>query len=272
MATYAIGDLQGCLQEFEALLSKVGFGKDDRLWLVGDLVNRGPDSLGVLRRVYELREQCHIVLGNHDLHLLAIVYGGHSAGRSDTFDELLRASDLEVLVEWLRQQKLVYTDPGLGCTMVHAGIPHIWSLDTAHQLAAEVETIISGRGSMRYQHFFAELYGNKPACWEPTLRGMDRYRLITNYLTRMRLIKPSGELDFSHKGALGDAPNGWSAWYTFLTERWSGHRLLFGHWAALDGATGLSEVLALDTGAVWGRKLTALHLESGERIAVQATE
>jgi bis(5'-nucleosyl)-tetraphosphatase (symmetrical) len=266
MATYAIGDLQGCAREFEALLRQVGFSKKDELWLLGDLVNRGPDSLAVLRRVRDMGDRCEVILGNHDLHLLAIVFGGHKPSSSDTFDELLDAPDLDELAHWLRAQKMVHRDAERKFTMVHAGIPPQWSLGQAQALAHEVESVIGGDGpadGIGYVEFFESMYGNKPAHWSSDLTGIDRLKSITNYLTRMRLLDDKGSLDFSHKGALRDAPPELTPWYDLAAPLLGDETLLFGHWAALDGVTGHDNVRALDTGCVWGRKLTALCLESG---------
>ena len=270
MATYAIGDLQGCYDEFRGLLDKVDFGADDHLWLLGDLINRGPKSLETLRFVREIEDQCTVVLGNHDLHFLAIFYGGHTPSRSDTFDEILAAPDAREHAEWLRRQHLVYTDDALGYTMVHAGIPHIWSTEEAHLLADEVTRVIRGEDqAIDHVTFFQEMYGNEPSLWDASLTGMPRLRLITNYLTRMRLVNPQGALDFKHKGALSDVPVGWGPWFREVSPERTAC-LLFGHWAALDGRTDVSNIIALDTGCVWGRDLTALHLESGRRITVTA--
>ena len=271
MATYAIGDLQGCAAEFELLLERVDFGSGDELWLLGDLVNRGPDSLGVIRRVMAMREQCRIVLGNHDLHYLAIVFGGHSPGRSDTFDEMLSAADAEEIGHWLRGCKMLHRDTAKGYVMTHAGLPHIWNIDQAQSLANEVEAVLAGEHpKVSYEKFFREMYGNEPDRWDDGLKGMPRLRSITNYLTRMRLIDERGTLDFAHKGVLADAPPGWRPWFELVEPAAYPEKLLFGHWAALDGHTGRDHVIGLDTGCVWGRELTALHLETGRKISVKA--
>lgn len=267
MSHYAVGDLQGCRAEFNALLEAVELQPTDRLWLLGDLINRGADSLGTLEDVYARRAQCEIVLGNHDLHFLAIYYGGHSPSNKDTFDDLLKSSRLDEYAGWLSEQKILHSDEQLGYCMVHAGIPHIWSFAQAQTLAREVESAMRDRHpDVSRQQFFSELYGNEPACWDDGLQGMPRLRAITNYLTRMRLVDERGCLEFAHKGALKDAPAGWSPWYQLHKE--ARPRLLFGHWAALDGVTGRQDILALDTGCVWGRQLTALCLETGIRTSV----
>lgn len=266
MATYAIGDVQGCYVELCGLLEKIGFdGSRDRLWFLGDLVNRGPASLEVLRLVRSLGDAAVTVLGNHDLHLLAIHIGGHKLTRSDTFSDVLAADDIGDIADWLRQQPLLVRDDELGYVMVHAGIPHIWSLEKAELLARELETIVRGDCHVA---FFATMYGNKPDLWNDNLVGMDRWRAITNYLTRMRLIDERGRLDFSHKGAVDDAPPEWIPWYEMRADNPLRLKLLFGHWAAIEGQTSSDDILALDTGCVWGRELTAICLESGEFIRV----
>ena len=271
MATYAFGDLQGCLREFDALLERVAFGAQDELWLVGDLINRGPDSLGTLRRVYKLRKQCRIVLGNHDLHFLAIYFGGHNPGRSDTFNQLLAAPDVDKLAHWLRVQPLLHRDRKQGHVMVHAGIPHIWSIKQAYKLAGEVHRVLRGQNpQIGYKKFFRAMYGNQPDLWNERLTGLDRVRLITNYLTRLRLVRPDGRMDFQYKGALDDAPPGLLPWYEPRRCKPYKGRILFGHWAALDGETSNKNVIALDTGCVWGRNLTAMCLETGERYVQKA--
>ena len=271
MAVYAIGDLQGCLQEFDELLDKVAFGAEDRLWLVGDLINRGPDTLGTLRRVYALREQCEIVLGNHDLHFLAIYFGGHAPRLSDTFDDLLAADDVDELAHWMRCLPLLHRDAELGYLMTHAGLPHIWSADRAEALAAEVAAVLRGENpQLPYSEFFAHMYGNEPSIWRDDLAGLARIKLITNYLTRMRLVRGSGELEFDHKGALSDAPHGWLPWYELVDDEKCREKIIFGHWAALDGHVTNDHVIALDTGCVWGRTLTAVSLGDEQTTSVAA--
>jgi bis(5'-nucleosyl)-tetraphosphatase (symmetrical) len=271
VAVYAIGDLQGCDRELAALLKLIRFCDDDQLWLLGDLLNRGPDSLAVLRRVKALGERCQIVLGNHDLHFLAIYFGGHNGGRNDTFDELLSAPDVDELAHWLRVQKLMHRDDALGAVMAHAGIPHFWSIADAELHAREVERVIAGRDSeLSYTDFFKQMYGNEPSCWNDSLEAMPRMRMITNYFTRMRLVDDSGAMDFAHKGSVDDAPPGLRPWFEFVGTDLRRPRILFGHWAALDGQTGREDIVALDTGCVWGRQLTAMNLQTGKKYAVNA--
>ena len=268
MATYAIGDVQGCYRELRELLSRLEFDPaHDQLWLLGDLINRGPENLPVLRYLMSLGGAVQTVLGNHDLHFLAIRLGGHKLNRSDTFSDVLEADDVEEITQWYCQQPLLVADESLGYAMAHAGIPHLWSLAQAKKLAAEVEVVI--RSSQR-NHYFEHMYGNKPGVWSDSLTGMDRLRAITNYFTRMRLIGENGELNFSHKGALAEAPDDCIPWYELRSRQPLGCKLLFGHWAALEGKTGHEDILALDTGCVWGRDLTALCLDTGKYTAVDA--
>lgn len=262
MATYAIGDIQGCYAELCDLLERISFDPTgDRLWLVGDLVNRGPDSLAVVRLVRSFGQSAVTVLGNHDLHFLAIHIGGHGINRADTFVDLLQADDADDIAEWFCAQRFLHRDDELGFAMTHAGIPHVWSLDEAEALALELEAVVGGK--MR-QAYFESMYGNKPDTWSASLTGMDRWRSITNYFTRMRLVDKDGRMDFAHKGALRDAPAEWTPWYELRAATPLPVKLVFGHWAAIEGCTGQKRIIALDTGCVWGRDLTALCLETGK--------
>ncbi len=271
MATYVVGDIQGCDDAFARLLDACRFDpSSDRLWLLGDLVNRGPDSLAVLRRVQALGAAADVVLGNHDLHFLAVHYGGHTPNRSDTFDTLLAAPDCDRLAHWLRSRKLLLVSEQHRVVATHAGVPHIWSVTQAAALAAEVERILprAEGGTL-----LKKLYGNEPPRWEERFSGLDRWRLIINYLTRMRLIAEDGTLNFSHKGGVQSLPAGFVPWYGLhnaRVDRDSGYRFAFGHWAALEGETGSDVYLALDTGCVWGRRLTAWCMETGRTTAVDA--
>ncbi|MBB3230334.1 symmetrical bis(5'-nucleosyl)-tetraphosphatase [Halomonas stenophila] len=264
MSTYAIGDLQGCHVEFVALLERLAFDpRHDRLWLAGDLVNRGPGSLACLREVEALGEAARVVLGNHDLHLLAVARGGVQAKRKDTLAAILEAPDREALLDWLQSRPLLVRD---GDTLMsHAGMPPQWELDQAERLAGEVESAL---GSERSGAFLRGMYGNEPACWRDDLDGIDRLRVIVNTLTRMRFIDARGCLDFAAKEGAGSAPPGFAPWFQYPRD--DDPRLLFGHWAALQGTTPGSRVRAeaLDTGCIWGGALTALDLETGERVSV----
>ncbi|SHE55080.1 Bis(5'nucleosyl)-tetraphosphatase, ApaH [Modicisalibacter ilicicola DSM 19980] len=268
MTTYAIGDLQGCHREFVALLERLSFDpRRDRLWLAGDLVNRGPDSLGCLREVRSLGEAARVILGNHDLHLLAVARGGATPKRSDTLEDILAAPDRETLLDWLQAQPL-WVDDGSGSDrrtlMTHAGLLPQWTLDKARALAEEVESVLRGSASGA---FLERMYGNGPARWEEDLDGVDRLRVIVNTFTRMRFIAADGRLDFDAKEGLDAAPPGYSPWFTYPRD--DDPRIIFGHWAALQGHTPGTAVRAeaLDTGCVWGGTLTALNLETGERVS-----
>ena len=264
-ATYIVGDLQGCYASLCALLEKVGFGDSDRLWCVGDLVNRGPDSLAVLRFARQLGERFQCVLGNHDLHFLAMVYGGHLQRSGDTLTELLAAPDCADLADWLRRQPLLAE--GEDCVMVHAGIPPLWCLATARENAHEVQEILRGDA---HRAFFERMYGNEPAYWDESLTGMARHRVIVNYFTRMRLIDANSRMEFGHKGALDDLPSGFRPWFRYPSR--IDKTIYFGHWAALDGVTGTAKVIGLDTGCVWGRSMTAVRLQDGGSFAVAADD
>jgi len=257
MAIYAVGDIQGCFDELMALLEMVQFNDNDTLWVAGDLVNRGPKSLETLRYLKSLGERAVIVLGNHDLHLLAVYYGSVSRKRSDTLDEILDAPDAAELMDWLRSQRLAHYDAGLNYFMSHAGLPPTWNVKQAIKRAGEVEEIIKGPLA---QEYFDNMYGNLPNRWEKGLLGWDRLRLITNYLTRMRFCDSDGTLDFKAKGGLDSQPNGFLPWFR-QPRKDSSAAVLFGHWAALEGRTDTEGVHALDTGCVWGNALTAMRLE-----------
>ncbi|MCE9683801.1 symmetrical bis(5'-nucleosyl)-tetraphosphatase [Halomonas alkalisoli] len=269
MTTYAIGDLQGCHAEFVELLERLAFDpREDRLWLAGDLVNRGPASLACLREVRALGEAAVTVLGNHDLHLLAVARGGASLNRKDTLESILAAPDREALLDWLQSRPLLVRRAvaGQGDTvMSHAGVLPQWSPALAEGLAGEVAGELR---SERSGAFLEQMYGNEPACWDDSLGGIERLRAIVNVLTRMRFIDAEGCLDFSAKEGLDSAPSGFAPWFCY--PRQDEARLVFGHWAALEGkAPGArARVEALDTGCVWGGRLTALNLSTGERIGV----
>lgn len=270
MATYAVGDIQGCYEEFARLLDRIDFqvGRD-RLWLLGDLINRGPDNVSVLRRVMAMGDSAVVVLGNHDLHYLAVHRGGHSPNRSDTFTDLLESKIADEASDWFRHQHYFFRDKALGYAMAHAGIPHLWRMKQAKVLAEEVEAVIRGPDCERY---FQQMYGNEPNVWGEDLEDMPRWRVITNYFTRMRLVDADGVLNFSHKGALADAPAGLSPWFAFARPQPIRQTILFGHWAALEGHTGDDRFIGLDTGCVWGRCLTALHLETGRFYRVDSVK
>lgn len=265
MSDYAIGDLQGCLDSFNCLLKKIRFNADkDRLFIAGDLINRGPDSLGTLRRVYDLRENLYTVLGNHDLHLLAVAHGQLNTKRKDTFDDILNAKDRKPLLKWLQKQPLLVDIPDHNAVMTHAGIPPLWSLKKARKRAAEVETVLRKKSTAAL--FFDNMYGNQPAGWSSSLEGPTRWRVITNYFTRMRFVNENGELELTQKGEAEACPPHCYPWFLHPKRKALDTRILFGHWAALNGETGTQHVEALDTGCVWGGALTALRLDDNQRI------
>lgn len=258
MATYAVGDLQGCHDELQRLLEQISFGSRDRLWLTGDLVNRGPASLETLRFIRSLGDQAITVLGNHDLHLLALDAGVNRKSHP-TLDPVLDAPDRAELMHWLRHRPLLHDDKALGFVMTHAGIPHIWSLKQARTLAAELEQVLQGTQCDQFLH---QMYGNHPDRWNDRLTGMDRLRAITNYFTRMRFITQSGRLEFKGNGPPDDAPKGFAPWFRHSRQQPMKRTQLFGHWAAL-GFHQEGHAIGLDSGCVWGNTLTAYRLEDG---------
>ena len=271
MASYAIGDIQGCYQPLVSLLQLINFDPtEDQLWLAGDLINRGPETLQTLRFITQLDRQHNCisaVLGNHDLHFLAVAHGHKKSSRLDTLDELLNAPDRAELITWLRQRPLVHSDNKLGYTMVHAGIAPQWSIPESLALAREVEEVLK---SAALDDFLAHMYGNKPDIWHDNLDSFDRWRCITNYFTRMRFCDANGRLDLTCKTGIGDTPEGLAPWFLQPNRAASNHKILFGHWAALEGQTGNAEnVFALDTGCVWGGKLSALRLEDERLFQVE---
>ena len=256
MATYAIGDVQGCYDEMRRLLDTVVFDPvKDELWLVGDLVNRGPRSLEVLRYVRTLGERAVTVLGNHDLHLLVVAAGVRKAHRGDTLDALLSAPDRDELLDWLRRQRLMHA--GSGYAMVHAGLLPQWTITQALALAREVEAALQGPD---HGEFLRRMYGNAPVQWHDDLAGYDRLRIIVNAMTRLRLCTPAGAMEFTHKTGLQNLPPGYLPWFDIEDRASRDTPVLFGHWAAL-GLILRPDVLGLDSGCVWGRRLTVVRLE-----------
>ena len=263
MAIYAIGDIQGCLTPLKCLLREAGFKWGiDKLWVVGDVVNRGPDSLKALRYLYKHREDVVCVLGNHDLHLLAVANGLRRPSRSDTFDKVLEAHDRDELLYWLRQRPLIHSNANY--TMVHAGIPHIWTLQQAQQYAAEVEAALRGP---EWRKFLARMYGNTPRGWNESLTGYPRLRVITNYLTRMRFVYANGQLDLKSKGNSPIAGRKVAPWFSYPERATGRQTIIFGHWAALQGKLQNPLLIALDTGCVWGGSMTMARLPSATREA-----
>lgn len=259
MAIYAVGDVQGCYDPLRRLLDKIRFDPaEDRLWLAGDLVNRGPHSLKTLRYVRSLGDAAITVLGNHDLHLLALGHDvRYSVAHFDSMWKVLGASDGEELLDWLRRRPLAHYDEGLGTLLVHAGLPPQWSVAKALKRAAEVEKKLRGK---RFEWVLKHMYGNRPRRWSGDLSGAARTRFIVNAFTRTRMIYPDGRLNFTHSGPPGKARKGLIPWYAAENARWRGTRIVFGHWSAL-GLVVDNDKIATDTGCVWGRKLTAVRLD-----------
>lgn len=268
MSTYAIGDVQGCYDSLQALLEKINFNEhNDRLWFVGDLINRGPKSLLTLRFIKSLQSSALTVLGNHDLHFIVAAHGFAPTHRADTLDELLHAEDCDELCYWLRQQPFLHYD--LGYVLVHAGLYPLWNLALAQQCANEIENALRGD---HFIDFLKNMYGNLPDRWSNNLEGFDRLRFITNALTRMRLCTPDGRLDLRYKGALEEAPNGLIPWYQVPHRVNSDVNIIFGHWAALECRVDQPHLFAIDSGCVWGKQLTAFCLETQQRFQVDSRD
>jgi bis(5'-nucleosyl)-tetraphosphatase (symmetrical) len=261
MALYLIGDVQGCDRALERLLDTVSFSKSrDTLYFLGDLVNRGPDSAGVLRRLMALGDAAQCVLGNHDLHLLAVAYGVRPAQRSDTLASVLEAQDRSAMLEWLQQQAMALQIQQAGHTllMVHAGVLPQWSSATAMALAGEVEAVLRSADLIDFLH---HMYGSTPTAWSDELAGADRLRVIVNALTRMRFCSATGEMEFTSKEAASSAPAGFMPWFDVPGRQTAHDTIAFGHWSTL-GKLNRNDVFALDTGCVWGGCLSALRLDS----------
>jgi bis(5'-nucleosyl)-tetraphosphatase (symmetrical) len=256
MATYAIGDLQGCFDSLQQLIGAIGYrAAEDRLWFVGDLVNRGPQSLEILRFVRSLGRRAISVLGNHDLHLLMVAEGRAKPHRKDTFDEILTAPDRDELLLWLRGLPLMHEEGDFA--MVHAGLLPSWSIAQAQALASEAEQALRGPD---WRNLLSQLYGNHPDHWDDTLTGYDRYRVIINAMTRLRICTPDGRMEFNHKGTLGDVPAGYLPWFSVPGRKSATTTIVCGHWSAL-GLLSQQNLLALDSGCLWGGQLSAVRLE-----------
>lgn len=272
MATWAIGDLQGCHAELRALLDSIDFDPGrDLAWFTGDLVNRGADSLGALRAVRALGDSAVTVLGNHDLHLLACRYvDGRKPRPGDTLDEVLAAPDCDELLDWLRRRPLVHHDAARNTLLVHAGLPPQWSIAEALALAGEVSAKLAGPDFIAE---LAQMYGNLPDRWDDALRGAQRFRFIVNGLTRLRYVTRDGRLDLKAKGAPGSQGAKLVPWYAAKERRSRDTRIVFGHWSTLRltrAEERAYDVLPLDTGAVWGGALSAVDLDDGTRRSVPA--
>ena len=254
MSVYWVGDIQGCDEPLGQLLDQIGFSVSrDQLYVLGDLVNRGPASLDVLRRLYRMGTSVQCVLGNHDLHLLAIASGARLPSKMDTLDEILQAPDKANLLHWLRHQSIaLYKDQVL---MVHAGVLPQWSLPETLALASELEGVLQSDAS---DAFFMNMYGNEPAQWQSQLKGMDRWRCALNAFTRLRFCSTTGAMEFETKEGTAKAPEGYLPWFEVPGRQTANITIAFGHWSTL-GAVARDDVWALDTGCVWGGCLTALQ-------------
>ena len=261
MALYLIGDVQGCNSALQRLLDKISFSPSrDTLFLLGDLVNRGPDSAGVLRRLMGYGAAAQCLLGNHDLHLLAIAHGVRQPSRKDTLQDVLEAPDRQAMLDWLRWQRLAIREQvaGQDILMVHAGVLPSWTVTQTMALAKEVESVLR---SATLGEFLQQMYGNQPDHWDEALSGTNRLRVIVNALTRMRFCTPTGHMDYEVTGGIDAAPPGYLPWFEVPGRQTADVMLAFGHWSTL-GWLGRPDVLSLDTGCVWGGALSALRLKS----------
>jgi bis(5'-nucleosyl)-tetraphosphatase (symmetrical) len=258
MALYLIGDVQGCDRELGQLLELLAFSPSrDRLVVLGDLVNRGPDSAAVLRRLATLDTAVTCLLGNHDLHLLAVAAGVRPLRRGDTVQDVLQAGDRDALLGWLRQQRLAWFEQD--CLMVHAGVPPGWTVEQTLGLAAEVEAVLR---SPQCDDWLPQMYGDRPHAWRDNLAGADRLRVVVNALTRMRFCTDAGRMEFDGKGGPDTAPVGYLPWFEHAHRKTASTRVAFGHWSTL-GLLDRPNLICLDTGCAWGGQLSAMRLGPG---------
>jgi bis(5'-nucleosyl)-tetraphosphatase (symmetrical) len=265
MARYLVGDLQGCEAPFGRLLAKVGFSPSrDTLYVLGDLVNRGPASAAVLRRLIGYGDAARCLLGNHDLSLLAVAHGHRAPHRNDTMDDILAAPDRDAMLEWLRHRSMALHAHGI--LMVHGGVLPQWDAAQVLSLAAEVEAVLRGPG---LDDFLSQMWGNRPDRWDDGLAGADRLRVVVNALTRLRFCTPEGVMDLKASGRLDQAPPGTMAWFDVPGRRSAGVTIAFGHWSTL-GYLRRPDLISLDTGCVWGGCLSALRLsDDGQHELIQ---
>lgn len=261
---YLVGDLQGCGDAFDRLLAAIGFSPSrDHLVVLGDLVNRGPQSLPVLQRLRGFGDAATCLLGNHDLHLLAVAAGVRPAHRSDTLGPILDAPDRQAWLDWVRTRRLACIDSGWLC--VHAGVVPAWTAARTLELATEVEALLAGPD---LPGFLRVMYGNEPRRWDDALQGADRWRFVINALTRMRFCSADGELEFATKDGVDAAPPGFQPWFEVPGRATAGQPIAFGHWSTL-GLIDRPDLLAIDTGCVWGGALTAVRVDGGRRELTQ---
>ncbi len=267
MATYAIGDIQGCYQSFMQLLNKIQFEPTkDTLWLAGDMINRGPQSLATMQFILDHQDNIQCVLGNHDLHFLAVACQNKPPHLKDTFNDILESNQKDEIIQWLSKQPLAYYDESFDTLMVHAGLPHCWSQIDAIGYSQEVSLILQ---SNQANEFYSSMYGNEPAQWNNKLQGAERLRHITNAFTRMRYCFFDGELELQTKSPVGSQADDLFPWFELESKSYQGN-IVFGHWASLEGKTTNSRINALDTGCVWGGSLTAIRLEDKQRFSVES--
>ena len=261
---YLIGDVQGCRDALDRLLAEIGFTPSrDHAYVLGDLVNRGPQSLATLRRLRDLGQSATCLLGNHDWHLLAAAHGVRPVHATDTLDDILGAPDRDAWIEWIRNRRMAVHEHGW--LMVHAGVVPQWDLAQTLRLAAEVEQHLRSDSLI---DFLRVMYGNDPARWDETLRGNERLRFTVNVLTRIRCVAADGTLDFKTKDGRGPPPPGFYRWFEAPGRRTAGTPIAFGHWSTL-GLVERAELLGLDTGCVWGGRLTAVRIDGGRREVIQ---
>ena len=261
---HLVGDVQGCDRALQRLLDVIGFSASrDRLVMMGDLVNRGPASLAVLQRLASFGDAATCLLGNHDLHLLAVAHGARGRQRGDTFDDVLASPERGAWLDWLCHQRLAHLECGWLC--VHAGVVPQWDAAQTLALAGEVEALLRGPD---LGDFLPAMYGNEPSLWHDALSGTERWRLVVNALTRIRFCSDEGRLDFQVKEGAGAAPPGYRPWFEVPGRRTAGQPLAFGHWSML-GLIDRDDLLAIDTGCVWGGALTAVRVDGGRREVVQ---
>ncbi len=274
MATYAIGDIQGCYLELQNLLNEINFNeREDILWFSGDLVNRGPQSLETLRFIKKLEDNAKVVLGNHDLHLLAVASNVRALSKNDTIDQILIADDLDELITWLKALPFLITDSDLNFTMIHAGLPPQWSLETARMLAKECEVILQ---SKKKNELLTNMYGDTPNIWTDSLDNYARQRFIINCFTRIRFCKNNGEIELNTKVEPGKQNIGLVPWYSLPNRETKNDKIIFGHWSTVHLGNEKNfkdhNVYPLDTGCLWGGKLTAMRLENEEIFSVPSEQ
>lgn len=264
MSRYAIGDLQGHLDGLKYLLDNLGMIEE--LWFVGDLVNRGPKSLEILRFLKNMQPRPKIVLGNHDLYLLYLMYAKTPKRGHDDLDDILKAPDRDELCVWLKAQDWLIEDKDKKLIMTHAGIAPLWSIDEAKKYALELKSYL--QDDVHCREFFTQYFSKRPSFWHENLLGLERLLVASDYFTRMRFTLYDGSLDWRHNGELKDTPSGSFPWFACPTRKTWDETIIFGHWAALGGQTGFTKFQAIDTGFCWGGHLTALNLDSFKRISI----